>query len=101
MRTAIAGIAIAAALTVLVAAGTAWSQPPTDGSRDKTLREARALARSGNFDAAMRMLEPLYAANPDDAVVVTALFQVLVEVKNYDRAEAVMKIEDAFFERVE
>jgi tetratricopeptide (TPR) repeat protein len=91
MRTAIAGIAIAAALVLSVAAGTAWSQPPPDSSRDKTLREARSLARSGNFDAATRMLEPLYAANPDDATVVTALFQVLVEVKNYDRAEAVMK----------
>jgi tetratricopeptide (TPR) repeat protein len=65
--------------------------PANESDRDKSLHEATVLARSGNYDAAIQKLEGLYASYPDDAVVVSGLFSALVEVKRYDRAEAVMK----------
>jgi tetratricopeptide (TPR) repeat protein len=68
----------------------AGGEPPSDADKDKGLRDARALLRAGSQDAAIAQLERLNAIYPNDAAVVGPLFQVLLDTKRYDRAEAVI-----------
>jgi len=87
-------LAVLVAMVVVTAVVTADPGPASDQSRDardRTLRESKALARSGNYDAAIQRLESLYASYPDDPVVASSLAGALVEAKSYERAEAVLK----------
>jgi TolA-binding protein len=93
-----AGVWVAAATLVLVAALAAASAgfcespaPPADAVRERALRDARALVRSGAYDAAITKLKSLGATYPNDPQVTDALFQALVDTKKYDEAEAVME----------
>lgn len=85
----VAGVLVFLALAVAVAS--VHGEPPSDAAREKALRDARALIRQGNYDSAIMQMERLNTVCPNDALVVSALFQALLDTKNYDRAEAVMK----------
>jgi tetratricopeptide (TPR) repeat protein len=73
---------------VLIAA--CLSQPLSQEARDRLVREARESARGGTYGEAIKKLESLYASSPEDAVIVRALFDILVAAKNYPRAEQVI-----------
>jgi tetratricopeptide (TPR) repeat protein len=86
-------VMLAAAIAV-TAAGAGDPGPAGDkaqDARDRTLRDSKALLRSGNYDAAIQRLESLYASFPDDPMVASSLSGALLEAKRYDRAEAVLK----------
>jgi tetratricopeptide (TPR) repeat protein len=79
----------AAALVVLLLAAGAAGQPQPL-SKERGLRDVRALLRAGGHQAAIALLEKLDAAYPNDSAIVEGLFQALVTVKAYQRAEEVM-----------
>jgi tetratricopeptide (TPR) repeat protein len=89
----LAGFKIAGLAFVLIVALVAGSygQPMAPRDRDRQVREAKDLAKVGQLDAAARKLERLYSVLPDDGVVVSALFKILVDGEQYGRAEEIMK----------
>jgi tetratricopeptide (TPR) repeat protein len=88
-------LAAAALVTAMASAASCQDKPGGSAGKETTvergLREAKALGRAGNFDAAIQKLEALYSSYPNDPEIMTALSSALVQVKRYDRAEVVME----------
>jgi TolA-binding protein len=82
-------LAAATLLAVALAAHAALCQVPAE-VKDKAMREVRALVRMGSYSAAAAQLEKLNSTYPNDSAIVAILFQVLMESKDYSRAEQVM-----------
>jgi TolA-binding protein len=78
-----------AALVIILFAVEACCQPPAE-TKDRGLRDVRALIRAGSYQAAIAELERLDAAYPNDQTIVGALLQALPATQAYDRAEEVM-----------
>jgi tetratricopeptide (TPR) repeat protein len=94
LMTARIALVMLVTLIVVPAMGTADPGAAADkaqDARDRTLRDSKALLRSGNYDVAIQRLESLYATYPDDPVVASSLSGALLEAKRYERAEAVLK----------
>jgi tetratricopeptide (TPR) repeat protein len=58
--------------------------------RDRTIREARELARMGDREAAIHSVESLYARAPMDGVIVQSLAGLLVEAGETERAKKIL-----------
>ncbi len=58
--------------------------------RDRSLREARDLARTGNREAAIRRVEALYTQAPLDGTVVQSLAGLLTDAGELERAKAIL-----------
>jgi tetratricopeptide (TPR) repeat protein len=82
---------IVTALLLAVLVLTARGDEISRRERDRYIREANNLAKKGDRQGAVRKLENLHSSLPGDLVVVRALFEMLVESKQFERAEYVMK----------
>ena len=91
MSTIRSGAIVGAAAFVLVLGSCAFSGEVSRQERDKALRGAHDLVRTGNREAAIQLLENLYNRAPSDEAVVKALTGMLIEVRQYERAEHVLE----------
>lgn len=78
--------AAAAAAMVLLVASTAHAQDP-----NTTLRLAQSAEASGDFESAVRLYRVLYAADPSNVVYFDGLRRMLLQVKDYDGAAAMLR----------
>jgi len=85
----LAGFQLMTVLVGLVFATALQAQVSTS-ARDRILREARDLARTGNREAAIRRVEALYAQVPLDGTVVQSLADLLTEAGELERAKVVL-----------
>ena len=82
-------LGMGAILWLMVA--TAYPVTITPKAREQLLRSAQDMIKAGRPGSALEQLEYVYGELPEDAVVVRTLFDLLVHVKKYERAEEVMK----------
>jgi tetratricopeptide (TPR) repeat protein len=80
-----------AVLLVVLLGSCAFCGELSREERDRALREARDLVRTGNRDAAIQMLEALYNSAPSDGDLVKALSGMLIDAGDYERAERILE----------